>query len=463
MPNQSLKLAFFPLSLAAAFALGLPLPASAQGVPGVSTTPVTAGAPVTKAAPTVPPIRITQNPPGASALPAGQAALPAASGSSGALTLLPAPGLPVSVPASYTLGIDDVVSVLITGFPEQSMPQVAVGPDGTITLPLLNAVPVVGQTPAQLQTRLTTAYRKFIVRPIVSVSLLRKRPQYVTFSGFVGRAGQTEYRPGQRIIEALAASGGIPQTGNAAAITVQHSNGQSQTLDLTHPETKADSPQNIVLQSGDVVYVPEQRAQIIVSGYVPKPGPYPYKEDYKVQDVLALSGTPSAEAADLANATLTHDGQAYPLNLYALLYQNDQKYNYKLAAGDVINVPELTNKVFVYGGGVVHYGYYAFKPGDRLLDAIKATIPAPGVDLAKVTFAHLDKKANQVTGTTLDVQKFINGKEKSEAKRMALNPPLQIGDIIYIPVKGPGGGFLKELAPLTAIASLASSTTYLLR
>ncbi len=446
---------------AAAFALSLTLPSAAQGIPGVSTTPVTSAAPVTKAAPTVPPIPITQNPPGTQTLPAGQVALPAA-GSPEAITPLPTPGLPLSVPASYKLGIDDVVSVLITGFPEQSMPQVAVGPDGTITLPLLDAVQVVGQTPAQLQAHLTKAYRKYIVRPLISVSLLRKRPQFVTFSGYVARAGQAEYRPGQRIIEALAATGGIPTTGNAAAITVQHSNGQTQTLDLTHPETKAESQENIVLQSGDIVFVPEQRSQIIVAGFVPKPGPIPYKEDMKVQDALAVSGAPSAEAADLANATVTHDGREYPVNLYALLYQNDQKNNIKLGPGDVLNVPELVNKVFVFGGGVAHEGYYAFKPGDRLLDAIKATIPAPGADLAKVTFSHLDKQANQVTGTMLDVQKFINGKEKSEDKRVALNPPLKIGDIIYVPVKGPGGGFLKELAPLSAIAGLASSTTYLL-
>lgn len=462
MSNPSLKLAFIPLSLAAAFALGLPLPASAQGVPGVSTTPVTTGAPITKTAPTVPPIPITQNPPGAAPLPTAQAALPAA-GSSDALTPLPAPGLPVVVPASYTLGIDDVVSVLITGFPEQSMPQVAVGPDGTITLPLLNAVNVVGQTPAQLQARLTTAYRKYIVRPIVSVSLLKKRPQFVTFSGFVARAGQAEYRPGQRIIEALAASGGIPPTGNAAMITVTHSDGQSQVLDLSHPEKKAQSPENIVLQSGDIISVPEQRGQIIVSGFVPKPGPYPYKEDMTVQDALALSGAPSAEAADLSHATITHDGRTYPVNLYALLYQNDQTNNSKLAAGDVLNVPELVNKVFVYGAGVSHYGYYAFKPNDRLWDAIKATGPAPGVDLAKVVFGHSDKQSNQVTAATLDVQKFVSGKEKSEDKRMVLNPPLRIGDIIFVPAKGPGGGFLQQLAPLTAIAGLASSTTYLLR
>lgn len=462
MSTQSFKLALLPLSLAAAFVLGQPV--SAQGIPGVSTTPVTAGAPVTKAAPTVPPIPITQSPPGTSALPpTGQAALPTASSSSEAITPLPAPGLPVIVPASYTLGIDDVVSVLITGFPEQSMPQVAVGPDGTITLPLLKkAVPVVGKTPAQLQVYLTNAYRKYIVSPIISVSLLRKRPQFVTFSGYVARAGQAEYRPGQRIIEALAANGGIPQTGNAAAITVQHADGQSQTLNLTHPETLADSPQNIVLQSGDIVTVPEQRAQIIVSGFVPKPGPYPYKEDMTVQDALAASGAPSADAADLANATLTHDGRAYPLNLYALLYRNDQKNNVKLAAGDVINVPELTNKVYVYGGGISKQGWYAFKPGDHLLEAIQATVPAGGADLAKVSFSHFDKQANVVTEKKLDFQKFLNNKAKGPDERMALNPPLKIGDIIVVPVKGRSGSLFDLLAPISGVLGLASSTTYLL-
>lgn len=462
MFTQPKKLAFFPLSLAAAFALGLPQPASAQGIPGVSTTPVTSAAPVTKAAPTVPPIPITQSPLGTQTLPSEQAALSASSGSQVAITPLPAPGLPLAVPASYTLGVDDVVSVLITGFPEQSMPQVAVGPDGTITLPLLKkAVPVVGQTPAQLQAHLTTAYRKYIVQPIVSVSLLRKRPQYVTFSGFVARAGQAEYRPGQRIIEALAASGGIPPTGNAALITVTHADGLTQTLDLTHPETKAQSPENIVLQSGDIVSVPEQRSQILVTGFVPKPGPIPYKEDMKVQDALAVSGAPGPNDADLANATLTSNGREYPLNLYALLYQNDQKNNIKLAAGDVINVPELTNKVYVYGGGIAKQGWYAFKPGDHLLEAIQATVPVGGADLAKVSFSHFDKQANVVTEKKLDFQKFLNNKAKGPDERMALNPPLKIGDIIVVPVKGRSGSLFDLLAPVSGALGLISTTKYL--
>lgn len=462
MFTQPKKLAFFPLSLAAAFALGLPLSASAQGIPGVSTTPVTSAAPVTSTAPTVPPIPIMQSPSETQTLPSEQAALPASSGSPAAITPLPAPGLPVIVPASYTLGVDDVVSVLITGFPEQSMPQVAVGPDGTITLPLLKkAVPVVGQTPAQLQAHLTTAYRKYIVQPIISVSLLKKRPQFVTFSGFVARAGQAEYRPGQRIIEALAASGGIPPTGNAALITVTHADGLTQTLDLTHPETKAQSPENIVLQSGDIVSVPEQRSQILVTGFVPKPGPIPYKEDMKVQDALAVSGSPGPNDADLSNATVTSNGREYPLNLYALLYQNDQKNNIKLAPGDVINVPELVNKVFVFGGGVAHEGYYAFKPGDHLWDAIKATLPAPGADLAKVKFSHFDKQANVVSGKDLDLQKFIDGNVKKPDERLALNPPLNIGDIINVPVRGAHHTLFDLLAPVSGTLGILTTTKYL--
>lgn len=445
---------------AAAFVLGLPLlPASAQTVPAVRSTPVTQGAPITQNAPLVPPAPITQNPaPPMGLAPATTDPL-APTGPDASNT---GPLLPVAVPASYKLGVDDVVSVRITGFPDQSAPEVAVAPDGTITLPLLDAVPVVGLTPAQLQAHLTKSLRKYIVAPIVTVALIRKRPQFVTFSGFVGRAGPAEYRPGQRIIEAMAVSGGAAQNGNLGAVTVQHADGRSETLDLSHPENKAESPQNIVLQSGDIVYVPEQRSQIFVSGYVPHPGPIPYKEDMKVQDALAVSGAPGPETADLSHATLTHDGTEYPLNLYALLYQNDQANNIKLAAGDVINVPELTNKVFVFGA-VASKGFYAYKPGDRLLDAIKATIPVPGADLAKVTFSHLDKKANTLTGTTLDVQKFLDGKAKTQKDQMALNPPLQVGDIVYVPVKGPGGGFLKDLGPISGLLGLASSTSYLLR
>ena len=360
---------------------------------------------------------------------------------------------PISATGPYLLAADDVLSIRVVNFPDLTQPSVVVTPDGTISLPLLPPVTVTGKTTADLARELSHAWDEYVVHPSVSVTLVSKRKQDVLLYGLVARAGTVEYRPGMHILEAVAEMGGALPTGELSTVTITHPSGLSQTLDLSHPETKGDSAQNIVLQSGDVIYVPERRSQFSVVGEVNRPGSFDYKDDMTVLDALTQVGG-VRDTGDLVNATLVHDGKERPINLDALLNHGDLSLNTKLAAGDRILVPEIHNRTYVFGA-VGHPGYYTFKPGDRVLDALNSSGPNQDADFGRINVIHVDKVQNTAAVQTVDIYKFLRSGD------MKPNVPLKAGDVLYVPDKRHKFQIGDVFSALTSLSVVANTTRLL--
>jgi polysaccharide export outer membrane protein len=356
--------------------------------------------------------------------------------------------------SSYTVQADDVLVVTVIGFTDLSVPQVIVMQDGTINVPLLGTVDVAGETPLQIQDDLAKRWSKYVINPSVTVALLQKHKQYVTFSGYVLHPGPEDYRPNYHVLEALAESGGALPTGDLSKATVTDINGNKQTIDLSHPEKKAGTNADVLLNVGDVVYVPQVRDEFSVVGQVARPGSYPYIEDETVLDLLTTAGNTLPDA-DLNDARLWHNGVDSPINLDALLRHGDLSQNIKLSAGDRLTVPE-GYRTYVYGA-VNHPGYYTFTPGDHILDALNAAggpLPSYGgstgaPDLAKVHLIRVDKAKNTVVVYSVDLQKFLN------KGVVADNSVLEPGDVLFIPSRSHHfaiSDLSSVLSPLQSIA-----------
>jgi len=360
----------------------------------------------------------------------------------------PPPAAAAPAPASYRLGTDDVVSIQVINFPELCVPQITVPPDGRITVPLLGSLPVAGRTTAQVQKTLTTRWNEYVVDPLVTVTLTQKRKQSVHVYGFVTHVQTVDYKPDLSLMQALAQAGGAADNGDLSHVTVTHGDGRKQTVDVHDPQAAGGTDQDLMLAPDDVVYIPERHIQITVLGEVVKPGSYDYKDKMRVLDALKNADNVNPETADLANATLLHDGRESRLDLNALLVQGHQEGNITLAAGDRIFIPTLHNRIYV-DGAVNKPGYYAFKPGDRLVDAINGSggTTAGVSDLAKVSVIRVDKVHNTATPQTVDLFRFL---QKGD---MQANVPLAPGDAIYVPLKG------KHASPFEALGSVLGLAT----
>ncbi len=361
---------------------------------------------------------------------------------------------PRMTPTPYLLGTDDVLSIQVINFPELNVPQATVPSDGNITVPVLGSLPVAGRTTAQVARTLTTKWSEYVVSPLVTVTLTQRRHQSVQIYGSVTHAQTVEYRPDLHLMEALAEAGGASETGDLSQVAVTHKNGVIQTADLSDPQTAGGTAQDLALAPDDVIYVPPRHMQISVLGEVAKPGSYAYKDKMTVLDALTDADNVNQATADLSHATLIHDGAERPLDLNALLVQGQVANNVALAPGDRIYIPELHNRIFV-DGAVGHAGYYAFKPGDRLVNAISGSggTLAGVSDLKKVTVVHQGTQAGTVVAETVDFGKFLQHGD------MSVNLPLQPNDAIYIPVKGSNVNALQALGGIIGIGTGARVLT----
>ena len=348
------------------------------------------------------------------------------------------------VAPTYQIGAGDVLSVNVADFPTLST-QSTVAPDGAISMPLLHQVSVTGLTVDQITTLMTTRYKKYVIDPVVTVSLIQKHPQFVVFSGEVNRPGQLNYRPGMHLVEALAEVGGLvlngnPATGSATTVgsgatvadpshvSIAHEDGTKETLNVTsHPENLSGTPTDILLAPGDVITVPQQLGKINVTGQVRSPGVIPYRENMTVFDAVSDAGY-NADSADLPNAVLTHNGKTTPINLEPMLLHGDMTANVALSPGDQISIPEKI-RTFVMGD-VNRNGYYLYRPGDRILDAISAVGGyTQQADLSKINVIHTDRVRRTSQLVRVNLNSYLLRNDPTG------NPLIQPGDALYIPDK----------------------------
>ncbi|MCC6484193.1 MAG: SLBB domain-containing protein [Armatimonadetes bacterium] len=348
-------------------------------------------------------------------------------------------------PAAYVLAPDDAVSINVANFANLST-QAVVLPDGKITVPLLGSISVEGKTTTELARLLTDEWNKYVVDPVVTVALTQRRKASVLVYGFANKGGEVEFRPMLHISEALALAGGAAINGDLQKVTLTHRNGDKKVLDLTKPETLPGTDRDVVLQEGDIIYIPERRTQVNVIGEVNRPGSFDYRDDITVLDALGAAGG-VRDSADLSAATLERGGKEQPLDLEALLRRGEMTPNIKLEPGDRILVPEIQNRTYIFGA-VAKPGWYPFKPGDRVLDALNASGIAQNADYRNVNLIKIDKTEKTAAVQTVNLENFL--KKGDVTANAALAP----GDVVFVSEKKRAFKLQDALGILSSISIL---------
>jgi len=142
-------------------------------------------------------------------------------------------------------------SVTPTGTTMTTLPPQMVNRQGDITIPFVGKVHVAGKTPAQIEGGITQELRGKANQPQVIVRVAGNAASTVTVVGEVAQSARLPLSPkGERVLDAIAAVGGVKQPVNKTTIQIAR-NGQIQSLPM---ETIIQDPkQNIPLHPGDVI------------------------------------------------------------------------------------------------------------------------------------------------------------------------------------------------------------------
>jgi polysaccharide export outer membrane protein len=160
------------------------------------------------------------------------------------------------------VGPGDTLSVFVWRNPDLST-QVAVRPDGKISIPLVEDIETTGKTPTQLARDIEGRLRRYVADPVVTVVV----------SGFVGALGQQvrvvgeatqprsiPYRNQMSVLDAMISVGGLtPYAAGNRATLVRTVNGNqtSYRVRLDDLLKDGDVSANVPLMAGDIIIIPQ--------------------------------------------------------------------------------------------------------------------------------------------------------------------------------------------------------------
>jgi len=155
---------------------------------------------------------------------------------------------PVVHDAAYRLDAGDKLRVVVYG-QEGLTNTYAIDAGGSITMPLIGAVPARGRTPAGLAAQIAAKLRNGYIRePSVAVEIEAYRPFFIL--GEVAAPGQYPYVPNMSVESAVAIAGGFSPRARRDRVTLTHidNSGSSRTV----------VPLGTALGPGDTVLVGER-------------------------------------------------------------------------------------------------------------------------------------------------------------------------------------------------------------
>jgi polysaccharide export outer membrane protein len=179
-------------------------------------------------------------------------------------TKVEAPKVPASMPAdspgvavdprTYVIGPEDILSIKTWREPDFTF-MAAVRPDGKITVPLINDIQAEGLTPDRLSNQLKEALSTYINKPEITISVMQVNSKKFFISGQVNRPGQYPLVVETHVFDALNAAGGFRDFANTKNITIIRGDKRFK-FNYNDVLKGKKLDQNILLESGDTIYVP---------------------------------------------------------------------------------------------------------------------------------------------------------------------------------------------------------------
>jgi len=173
----------------------------------------------------------------------------------------PAPGSLGSVEYNYHIGPLDTLNIIVWRNPELSM-SVPVRPDGAITTPLIDDLPVMGKTPTEVERDMEKALVKYIRDPVVTVvvsSFFGPSVEQVRVIGEAAKPQILAYRKDMTVLDVMIAAGGLTDfaDGNGSRIFRVADGGKLYQVRLRDLIKRGDITANVAMMPGDILIIPQ--------------------------------------------------------------------------------------------------------------------------------------------------------------------------------------------------------------
>ncbi|MFA7379730.1 MAG: polysaccharide biosynthesis/export family protein [Bacteroidia bacterium] len=152
---------------------------------------------------------------------------------------------------NYDLEKNNLMSTTAADLEQKSF---LVNYDGTVTLPIIGRTMLVGLTRLEAAQRLETLYSKYIINPIIDVSIVNLS---VSVLGEVKMPGTYKLdKENTNLVEVLAMAGGATEFGKVYKVKIIRGNLKSpQIIEVDLGEASSLKRTDIIIQDKDIIYV----------------------------------------------------------------------------------------------------------------------------------------------------------------------------------------------------------------
>ncbi len=175
-----------------------------------------------------------------------------------------AAGGTAAVNKDYVIGPGDSLQIFVWRNVELSA-TVPVRPDGKISTPLVEDMVAVGKTPSQLARNMESVLAEYIRSPQVNVIVATalSATSQVRVVGQAVNPRAIPYREGLTVLDVVIEVGGLGEfaAGNRAKIVRKAADGRQKDIKVRLEDLleDGDMSQNVAVQPGDVLIIPESR------------------------------------------------------------------------------------------------------------------------------------------------------------------------------------------------------------
>ncbi|TWX67211.1 polysaccharide biosynthesis/export protein [Colwellia demingiae] len=280
-----------------------------------------------------------------------------------------APMMDIAIPADYIIGPGDKISIQVFGKEKDEL-ELTVNREGQIIFPSHGPFTVSGLSFNEMKRLLTARIKEKVIGVDVVVGIASLRSMRVFVLGDAHKPGPYTLSSLSSITHAIFAAGGISDIGSLRNIQLKRAGKLVTTLDLYDLLIKGDSRSDVLLQSGDVIFIAPKGNAISVEGEVRRPAIYELSQNESFNDVLAMSGglLPTAFAKTTRVERYNQDSLRTVVDI-DLTNINDLAK--KAQAGDAVYVmkaAEMFEQSITVIGAVTRPGKYQWQAGQRITD-----------------------------------------------------------------------------------------------
>lgn len=169
---------------------------------------------------------------------------------------------------------------------------------GQVFIPRVGNINVVGVPFGALKSHLSREIGRVFRNFDLAVTMGQLRSVQVFVVGFARKPGSYTLGSLSTVVNALIAAGGPDQSGSLRQIQIKRGNRVVSQFDLYDLLLKGDKSADLLLQSGDVVFVPAAGPQVAIHGSVKAPAIYELKGKETLKDLIDLAGGADQYALD---------------------------------------------------------------------------------------------------------------------------------------------------------------------